>query len=104
KVDDSLYTHHEVDFTPGMTMTRLAKIILAAMLGLAGLAIVSLLLMARRVRRRGGFGRKASVLLRSVYPVVLGLGGWVLGALFVLTALPSVPLDDELLAALSIGL
>ena len=36
--------------------------------------------------------------------LVLGLGGWFIGALVALTALPTVPLDDELLAALSIGL
>jgi hypothetical protein len=34
---------------------------------------------------------------------VLGLGGWFLGVLFVLTIAPTVPLDDELLAVLSIG-
>ena len=42
-------------------------------------------------------------MLRSLYPVVLGLGGWFLGALFVLTIAPTVPLDNELLAVLSIG-
>jgi hypothetical protein len=34
---------------------------------------------------------------------VLGLGGWFAGALIVLTALPTVPLQDELLGALSVG-
>ena len=34
---------------------------------------------------------------------LLGGGGWLAGALIVLTALPTVPLDDELLAALSAG-
>jgi hypothetical protein len=65
--------------------------------------VLSLLWMALRVRWRGPFGRKSSALLRSLYPVVLGLGGWLLGALVVLTTMPSVPLDDELLAALSVG-
>jgi uncharacterized membrane protein YfcA len=41
--------------------------------------------------------------LRSVYPVVLGLGGWFAGVLIVTTTMPGVPLDDELLAALSVG-
>ena len=36
------------------------------------------------MRRRGPYGRKASVTLRSVYPIVLGLGGWFLGVLIVL--------------------
>ena len=33
-----------------------------------------------------------------------GLGGWLLGVLLVITALPGVPVDDELFAALSVGL
>jgi hypothetical protein len=37
------------------------------------------------------------------YPLVLGLGGWALGALVVMTTMPGVPLDDELLAVLSVG-
>lgn len=57
-----------------------------------------------RVRRRDAFGRKGSATLRSVYPIVLGLGGWLLGVLVVITTMPGVPLDDELLAALSVGL
>jgi hypothetical protein len=46
------------------------------MVGFALLTVLSLLLMARRMRKRGGYGRKASATLRSVYPIVLGLGGW----------------------------
>ena len=46
----------------------------------------------------GGFGRKASATLRSLYPFVLGLGGWFVGVLLVVTTMPGVPLDDELLA------
>jgi hypothetical protein len=59
--------------------------------------------MARRVHNRGRIGPKASATLRSLYPIVLGLGGWFLGVLIVLTTMPGVPLDDELLAALSVG-
>jgi pimeloyl-ACP methyl ester carboxylesterase len=103
QVDDSLYTHQAVDFTPAVTHTALGKGFAGTMLGLALLVPVSLLLMWRRVRRRGGFGRKASVALRSVYLLVLGLGGWFTGVLIVLVAMPTVPIDDELLAALSIG-
>jgi hypothetical protein len=73
------------------------------MVGLALLTVLSLLWMARRVRRRGGFGRKASATLRFVYPLVLGLGGWLAGVLIVITTMPGVPLDDELLAVLSVG-
>ena len=44
---------------------------------------------------------RPSATLRSLYPIVLGLGGWFLGVLIVITTMPGVPLDDELLAALS---
>jgi hypothetical protein len=42
--------------------------------------------------------------LRSLYAVLLGLGGWFAGVLIALTALPTVALDDEVLALVSIGL
>jgi pimeloyl-ACP methyl ester carboxylesterase len=103
RVDDSRYERQTVDFTPEVTQTALAKGIAGTMVGLALLTVVSLLWMARRVRRRGRFGRKAGATLRSVYPIVLGLGGWFLGALVVITTMPGVPLNDELLAMLSIG-
>jgi pimeloyl-ACP methyl ester carboxylesterase len=104
EVDDSLYEPQAVDFTPEVTQTALGKGIGAAMVGLALLTVVSLLWMAGRVRWRGGYGRKASATLRSVYAAVLGLGGWFLGLLLVVTTMPGVALDDELLAMLSIGL
>jgi pimeloyl-ACP methyl ester carboxylesterase len=103
RVDDSLYEPQKVDFTPEVTQTALAKGIAGTMIGLALLTVLSLLWMARRVHKRGGFGRKASVSLRSLYPIVLGLGGWFLGVLVVITTMPGVPLDDELLAVLSVG-
>ncbi len=104
EVDDSLYEPQAVDFTPEVTQTALGKGIGGAMVGLAALTVLSLLLMARRVHKRGRFGRKTGAVLRSVYPVVLGLGGWFLGVLIVITTMPGTPLDDELLAALSVGL
>ena len=103
RVDDSLYEPQRVDFTPSVSQGAIAKITLGSMVALAGVTVLSLLAMALRVRWRGPFGRKASAGLRSVYAVVLGLGGWLAGALVALTALPGVPLDDELLAALSVG-
>ncbi len=103
-VDDSLYDPQAVDFTPEVTQTALGKGIGGAMVGLATLTVLSLLLMARRVHKRGRFGRKTGTVLRSVYPVVLGLGGWFLGVLIVITTMPGTPLDDELLVALSVGL
>ena len=80
---------------PSVTQTALGKGFAGAMVGLALLAVLSLLWMARRVRKRGGFGRKASAVLRSVYPIVLGLGGWFLGVLVVITTMPTVPLDQR---------
>ena len=103
-VDASLYRHGTVDFTPGFTQTALAKIVLAAMVAFGALAVLSLLWLARRAHKRGAIGRVAGATIRSVYVPVLGLGGWFLGALLVLTTLPTVPLDSELLAGLSVGL
>ncbi|MFN2490428.1 MAG: alpha/beta fold hydrolase [Actinomycetota bacterium] len=103
KVDGSLYEPQSVDFTPEVTQTAVAKGIAGAMLGSALLTVLSLLWMARRVHKRGRFARKTGALLRSLYSIVLGFGGWFLGALIVLTTIPGVPLDDELLAVLSIG-
>lgn len=104
RVDTSLYTHNSVDFTPTLGHGKIAQIALGSMLALAALTVLSLLWMPLRVHLRGAFGRKAGATLRWVYPIVLGLGGWSIGALLVLTTMPSVPLDDELLTALSVGL
>ena len=103
QVDDSQYEPAAVDFTPGMTHTMLAKIIAGTMMGLALVTVLSLLWMARRVHGRRAFGPKASATLRSLYASVLGLGGWFLGALIVMTTTPGVPLDDEVLAVLAVG-
>jgi pimeloyl-ACP methyl ester carboxylesterase len=104
KVDDSLYKPQAVDFTPEVSQTALGKGFAATMIALPVLAFLSLLWMAVRVRRRGGYGRKASMALRSVYPIVLGLAGWLGGVLLVITTMPGTPLDNQLLAMLSIGL
>jgi pimeloyl-ACP methyl ester carboxylesterase len=103
KVDTSLYTHNKVDFSPGSSQGAYAQDLLGAMMGFGLLMILSLLLMWRQVHKRGGFGRKASAMLRSVYLLVFGLGGWFTGLIIVLVALPTVPLDSELMAVLSIG-
>ena len=72
------------------------------MLGFAALTVLSLLLaaaprpQARQVRTQGERRRSG-----RCYVLVLGLGGWFAGALVVLTTLPTVPLDSELLAGLS---
>jgi pimeloyl-ACP methyl ester carboxylesterase len=104
RVDDSLYKPTTVDFTPDVTQTALGKGIGGGMVGFALLTVLSLLWMAWRVHKRGRFGRKAGATLRSLYPIVLGLGGWFLGVMIVITAMPGTPLDDELLAAFSVGM
>jgi hypothetical protein len=102
-VDDSLYTANRVDLEPDFSQTAIAKIMLAVLLGLGALTVVSLLGLALWVRSRGGLGGKASAVVRSVYAFVLGIGGWFVGVLVLLTALPTVPLDSEVVAGLSIG-
>ena len=109
QVDDSLYEPQRVDFTPEVTQAALGKGIGGAMVGFAVLTVLSLLWMALRQTPRFGrkktprFGRKKSVLMRSLYPVVLGLGGWFAGVLLVLTTMPGIPIDDPWLATLSVG-
>ena len=56
-----------------------------------------------RLGRRGSFGPNASAALRSVYPIVLGLGGWSLGLLVTLATMPGVSLDNGLVAVVSAG-
>ena len=104
RVDTSLYTRTPVDFTPALSHGPIAEIVLGAMLGLAALTALSLVYMALRVRWRGPFGRKSSVVLRAVFPLVLGLGGFLLGLLIVLTTNVGVALTDELVVALSVAL
>jgi pimeloyl-ACP methyl ester carboxylesterase len=103
RVDATLYKRTPVDFTPAFSHGGIAKIVLGVMLGWAALTVLSLAWMALRLRWRGAFGPKSSAALRSVYPVVLGLGGLFLGVLVVLTMFPGVPLVDELVAPLSVG-
>jgi pimeloyl-ACP methyl ester carboxylesterase len=104
RVDRSLATRRPVDFTPTLGHGGIAEIVLGVALGVGALAALSLLLMWLRVHWRGGFGRTSSVLLRSVYPVVLGVGGWLVGALVLLTTMTGTPLDNEVLAPLAAGI
>jgi pimeloyl-ACP methyl ester carboxylesterase len=103
RVDTSLYTRTTVDFTPVLGHGSIAEIVLGVMLALTALTVLSLVLMALRVRWRGPFGRRSSVVLRAVYPLVLGLGGLCLGVLIVLTTNAGIALTDELVVALSVG-
>ena len=65
--------------------------------------MLSFVWIAARIRRRAVFGRKGSVAVRSLLPLVLGFGGWCLGVLIVLVALPTVPITDQVLAVVSIA-
>jgi uncharacterized membrane protein YdfJ with MMPL/SSD domain/pimeloyl-ACP methyl ester carboxylesterase len=103
KVDTSLYTPAKVDFTPDVGHTGLGKGFAGTLYGLPVVALLSLLLLWRRSRRRGRIGRTASVLLRSVFTLVLGLAGWFAGLVVVFFGFPTVPLDDPVLAIVSIG-
>lgn len=104
EVDDSLYTPASVEFAPEVTYTALGKGFLGGMVGFALVALLSLVWwMPRRVQKRGGFGPLAGGLIRSVYPIVLGFGGWFLGVLIILGSGLSVPLDNEVLAVLGVG-
>ena len=101
QVDTSRYTPNKVSFTPPTTQTSIARDILGVVIGVVVLAALSLLWVARRVRKHGSAGRKTSVLARTIVPVVLGLGGWFGAALVVLTLWPALSLASELLGILA---
>jgi pimeloyl-ACP methyl ester carboxylesterase len=103
RVDTSRYTPNVVSFTTSSTQTGIAKDLLAAMIGVALLAVIWLVVLAIRIRRRGGTGRKTGVWIRSAGPIVFGLGGWFLGALLVLRFWPNRALDDQLLVVVSVA-
>jgi pimeloyl-ACP methyl ester carboxylesterase len=103
RVDTSRYTPNKVSFATPVTQAAIAKDLLAAMIGFAALAALSLLWVARRVRKHGAAGRKTSVATRTIVPVVLGLGGWLGAALVVLTLWPTLSLSSELLGILAIS-
>jgi len=104
KVDTSLYARNKVDFSTSFSQGDMAKFVLGVLLGLAALTVLSLLWMTVRLRKQASFGRKGSAAVRSLYAVLLGLGGWCLGVLVVLTTLPTVPIDDQVLVVISVGL
>jgi hypothetical protein len=106
RVDTSRYTPNVVSFATSPTQTAqtaIAKDLLGFMIGFALLAVIWLVVLAIRIRRRGGTGRKTGAWIRSTGPIMFGLGGWFVGALLVLRFWPSRPLDDQLLAVVSIA-
>jgi hypothetical protein len=103
RVDTSGYTALEMDFTPPRTYGSLAKQLIGTMLALAALTVVTLAVLARRRRTRERLGRATELFTRSVGAVVLGFGGWSLGAVAVLAAMPAVRVDNALLVVLFVG-
>src|ERR1022692_409524 len=103
QVDTSRYTPNEVSFATPSSQAAIAKDILGFMIGIALLAVIWLVVLAIRIRRRGGTGRRTGAWIRSAGPIVFGLGGWFLGALLVLRFWPSRPLPDQLLAVVSVA-
>jgi hypothetical protein len=101
RVDRSLYKDRKIDFEPETTQAFVGKVVAGSMLALALVTVISLLWIPRRVRKRGRMGSRAGVLVRSLFPLVLGLGGWSLAALIALTVAPAVPVDSELLVVFS---
>jgi pimeloyl-ACP methyl ester carboxylesterase len=103
RVDTALFKHRNVDFHPDVTQAAIAKGLVGSMVGFALITVLSLLWMPRRLRKRGRFGRRSSVLLRSLFPLVLGFGGWFLVSLILLSVAPGVPIDSELLVVVSMA-
>ena len=63
KVDDSLYTGRDVDFTPVTTLTAMAKILLVVMVGFAVVAVLSLRVAGApgaQAGRRGAPGQRGA--------------------------------------------
>jgi pimeloyl-ACP methyl ester carboxylesterase len=103
RVDKSGYTNRAMDFRASPTQTMLAKITLAALVGLGAVTALVLAWLPLRLRRRDSVGTKTSLAARTIYAPVVGLGGWCIGSLVVMTAWPFMSLDSQALAVVSIG-
>ena len=103
RVDTSRYTTNQLDFTPSNTQGRIAEIVAGVFVGFAALLVLSVLWFGRRLRRGATFGQKTSLAVRSLLALLLGFGGWCLGVLIALVALPTVPITDATLAVVSIA-
>ena len=99
QVDASRYVPQKVDFTPPLRQGTLARGLVGAMAGWPRHAAVAGVDGGARAHagpaRPPGAGRRA-----LGWAPVLGLGGWFAAALFVLIALPSVPVDATLVLVL----
>lgn len=96
---DNRYRPQRVDFTPQTRFTDVGQRLAMLLCALAGFTLLALLTLV--IRRPG---RRTGVVVRVLLLPILGLGGLALGALLVLIAFPTVPLDAITLAVPSIGL
>ena len=103
QVDTSRYRPQTLDFTPSRTFSGIAKVIVGGMLTLATLAVASLILLAWWVHTRRQIGPRAAAVLRSILPIVLGLGGWALAAVVALATMPGVRITSEFLVVMSVA-
>ena len=55
------------------------------------------------MHRSGRLGPKAAAWVRTLHPLVLGLGGWLGASLVMLTTSSTAPLDSEPLVVASVG-
>jgi pimeloyl-ACP methyl ester carboxylesterase len=102
RVDTSGYVHQSIAFDRGPSQGMIAKIVLGSLVGLAALAVVGLLLAGLR-SRRGGFRRRGGAVMRTLGPVLFGLGGWSLGVLLAMTLRPTLPIGDRVFGVVAIG-
>ncbi|HXJ63652.1 MAG TPA: alpha/beta hydrolase [Actinomycetota bacterium] len=101
-VDTSGYVHQSIEFGRGPSQGMLAKIVLGSIVGLAALAVVGLLLVGLKYRR-GGFRGRGGAWVRTLGPVLFGLGGWSLGIVLVMTLWPGLPITDRIFTVAAIG-
>ncbi|MDG4830477.1 alpha/beta fold hydrolase [Solwaraspora sp. WMMD1047] len=104
-VDDSRYRTRPVDFDiESVSLPTIARILFGTLAGLGLAAVVLLGGMARRVRRRGRLGTRASGWLRCLAPVVVGLGGWSVAVLIGSGRWPGLFVGGRWLVVLSVGI
>ncbi|MGN9821364.1 alpha/beta hydrolase [Streptomyces sp. SD11] len=98
KADSSRFDKRPVDFEAvPLSMSTVAKLLIAVTLAGATLGLALLAVIARWSRKRGGFGPRASVWIRTGTVIPLGLGGWLLGVLLIWTVGP-----DDFVASASV--
>lgn len=103
-VDDSGYRPQAVDFSPETTLGSLSRQVVTVLLALGVLTVLCLMWMARRVSHRKRFGPASEVVLRTLLPVALGIGGWSIAVLTVIGSGLAVPVDHAIVVTLAVGI